>query len=270
MLLIAISIFSAFRFSEAYSRWWEARKLWDQLVSASRTFGRQVRTLLTAGRIHAISNLSEAQKLHEELICRQNAYVNALRLTLRQGTKLDSDENRWDELTGYLSKEELEAARGKANVPMSLLQNESNQLANTLGNDYSEQRLLLQFDETIHLLQDAQTGCERIKSTAFPDMVSYVSRLFVWVVAFLIPISVVGADHRISITDVAEVIVGTVMVMVFVFIERLARDLEEPFAGTAHDTPMSALSRNIEIDLLELLDKTEIPPKLAPDKGILL
>ncbi len=113
MLLLAISIFLAFRFSEAYSRWWEARKLWGQLVSASRTFGRQVRVLLTDSRIHAISNASEAKKLHEELIYRQIAYVNALRLTLRRGTKLDSGETRWDELTTYLSEEELDAVRKK-------------------------------------------------------------------------------------------------------------------------------------------------------------
>ena len=46
LLVSALSIFLAFRINEAYARWWEARILWGNFVSASRAFVRKVTTLI--------------------------------------------------------------------------------------------------------------------------------------------------------------------------------------------------------------------------------
>src|SRR5215212_574772 len=43
---LALAIFLGFRNNAAYDRYWEARKLWAELVHRSRTFARQVQTLL--------------------------------------------------------------------------------------------------------------------------------------------------------------------------------------------------------------------------------
>ena len=44
LLATIVGIFLAFRFNEAYARWWEARILWGGVVNNSRTFARQVTT----------------------------------------------------------------------------------------------------------------------------------------------------------------------------------------------------------------------------------
>ncbi len=46
LLVTALSIFLVFRVNEAYRRWWEARMLWGSIVNDSRSFCRQVLSLL--------------------------------------------------------------------------------------------------------------------------------------------------------------------------------------------------------------------------------
>src|SRR4051812_14553298 len=43
---LALAIFLGSRNSAAYDRYWEARKLWGDLVHRSRSFARQVQTLM--------------------------------------------------------------------------------------------------------------------------------------------------------------------------------------------------------------------------------
>ena len=43
--------------------------------------------------------------------------------------------------------------------------------------------------------------------------------------------------------------------------ERIGESTENPFEGSANDVPITAISRNIKIDLLEMLD---VPHQLKP------
>ncbi len=47
LLGIALSVFLGFRNNACYDRWWEARRVWGELVTASRTFARQTLVLET-------------------------------------------------------------------------------------------------------------------------------------------------------------------------------------------------------------------------------
>ncbi len=44
---IALAVFLGFRNNASYDRWWEARKLWGQLLNESRSLTRQALTLPT-------------------------------------------------------------------------------------------------------------------------------------------------------------------------------------------------------------------------------
>jgi putative membrane protein len=45
--------------------------------------------------------------------------------------------------------------------------------------------------------------------------------------------------------------------------------VEAPFENDIHDTPMTALSRTIEINLRQMLGETELPPAVQPVDGFL-
>lgn len=56
---------------------------------------------------------------------------------------------------------------------------------------------------------------------------------------------------------------------VFMFMEYVGDISENPFEGLLNDTPISTIIRNIEIDLKEMLDETDLPAKFSSYSGTL-
>ena len=54
---------------------------------------------------------------------------------------------------------------------------------------------------------------------------------------------------------------------VFTILEKAGATTEDPFEGRASDTPISTITRNIEIDLLEMLRSKTIPAPEEPKTG---
>lgn len=260
LMATVVGIFIVFRFNEAYQRWWEARILWGALVNDSRTVAREVITLLTPERVPNIGSPEDAAKLHTELVHRQLAYCNALRLSLR-------GQDSWDELAPFLSQDELSELKTYANKPTQLNRSQGERLAQVIGTDAAQQILLMQFDSTLNGLYDIQGGCERIKNTAFPDEVRFISRGLVWLSAIAVPIAFLSADREIRFVEVMAVM-G--IALSFMVVEQLGASLKNPFENDDNDTPMTALCRTIEIDLRQMLGETQIPPPIEPADGVLM
>jgi putative membrane protein len=260
MLATVVGIFIVFRFNEAYQRWWEARILWGALVNDSRTYAREVLTFLTPRRAPALDSDEAAYRLHRELIYRHIAYCNALRLSLR-------DQDSWEELAPFLDPAELEDLTKYANKPTRLNRTQGERAAEVLGTDVAQQVLLTQLDSTLSRLFDTQGGCERIKRTAFPDEVRFISRAMVWLSAVAIPVAFLSADNEIRVLEIVAVIV---IALSFMVVEQLGAALKNPFENQDNDTPMTALCRVIEIDLRQQLGETEVPPPIEPVDGVLM
>ena len=260
LLATVVGIFIVFRFNEAYQRWWEARILWGALVNESRSFAREVITLLSTERTPEIGSDRDVEALKRELVHRHLAYCNALRLSLR-------GQDTWNELAPFLSTGELSKLKRYANKPTQLNRMQGEVLARSLGLDTPQQLLLMRFDERLSRLYDIQGGCERIKNTVFPDQVRFISQALVWLGAIGVPVALLGTDHEIRVIEVLAVIVISLSFMV---VEQLGAALKNPFENEPNDTPMTALCRTIEIDLREQLGETEIPPPIEPTAGVLM
>jgi len=260
LLATVVGIFIVFRFNEAYQRWWEARILWGGLVNESRNFTREVMTFVTAKRVSGIQSDEAAKRIQKALVYRHLAYCNALRLSLRK-------QNSWEELGQFLSNEDMQDLAGYANKPTRLTFLQARQLDGLFGTDVSESILFRQLDSTINRLLDIQGGCERIKNTAFPDEVRFISRAMVWLSAIAIPIAFLGANTEIHALEVVAVVVISLSFMV---VEQLGAALKNPFENLDNDTPMTALCRTIEIDLRQQLGETDVPPPIEPVGGVLM
>ena len=260
LIATVVGIFIVFRFNEAYQRWWEARILWGGLVNESRSFAREVITLLTPRRVPGIGSEEDAAKLHTELVYRHLAYCNALRLSLRK-------QDTWEDLASFLGEDELTELKNYANKPTRLDRSQAERIAQVIGTDTAQQVLLMQFDSTLNRLYDIQGGCERIKNTAFPDEVRFISRGLVWLSAIAVPIAFLSADRHIRAIEVLAVIVISLS---FMIVEQLGASLKNPFENEDNDTPMTALCRTIEIDLRQQLGETKIPPPIEPIGGVLM
>jgi putative membrane protein len=249
LLVTALSIFLVFRLNEAYARWWEARTLWGSIVNGSRSFARQVTTLIAAD-----------PAVHRELVYRQIAWVNALRLTLRC-------EKEWEELRPLLPEGELESLTSAASKPTQLFQKQGERLAELGAAGQLSELSHVMIDGTLTGLYEAQGGCERIKNTPFPDRVSAFTHSVAWGLAIFIPLSILDKSNYF---DLIDMIVVPVMMMAFLITKQLGAELRDPFENLANDTPMTALCRSIEIDLRQQLGEREVPPPIQPVDGVLM
>jgi putative membrane protein len=57
---------------------------------------------------------------------------------------------------------------------------------------------------------------------------------------------------------------------IFTTLEKIGESTESPFEGSANDVPITAISRNIEIDLKEMFGMDNIPAPLKPENNILV
>src|SRR5215831_10767895 len=89
-----IGLIAGFRNASAYARWWEARTVWGGIVNSSRSFAREVLTMITTPEASSASQ-HELSHIKRKLVLFQIAYVHALRNHLR-GTP------PWPDLTGLV------------------------------------------------------------------------------------------------------------------------------------------------------------------------
>ncbi|MEW5852619.1 MAG: bestrophin family ion channel [Myxococcota bacterium] len=255
-LSTALAIFLAFRNNTSYDRWWEARKLWGQLINSSRSFARQVTTLLTVPAGGALSS-EELRGVQRELVHRQIAFAHALRFHLRKQPQL------LDEISALLSREELARAKTSRNVPAYLLQRQGERLAELSRQGLMNHHVLLALDRTLTELANVQGGCERIKNTPLPRQYDFYPRVFVYLYTVFLPFGLVAEMGW--LTPVVSVPIS----FLFKALEGVGAVNEDPFENRIQDTPLTALCRTIEVNLREVLGETDLPPALEPVDGYL-
>lgn len=248
-----ISILVAFRNTTSYARWWEARTLWGSIVNNSRSWGRQVTTVIrpSAGR-----DIAEVRQLQQKMIYYQIAWVHALRAHLR---RLEP----WNDISAFLSPQELASLRREKNVPVAIQQSQSIVLRDALDHSLIDAAQWRAMDESLNDLVDAQGGAERIKNTPMPRQYDYIPQLCVQIFCILLPLAM-GASMG-WFTPLGSALVG----FIFLALDKIGRDLEDPFDNTIHDIPLTSITRTIEINLRQMLGETNLPEQTVPVGDIL-
>ncbi len=243
----ALAIFLAFRNNTSYDRWWEARKLWGQLINSSRSFGRQILTFVETDAA------TRTQILH-----RQAAYAHALRLHLRGHLE------QMDGVQPLLNAEEFAKVRAAQNVPLKVLTLQAEQLAALRKSGALTEYSHVAIDHTLTVITDVQGACERIKNTPLPRQYDFFPRVFYWLYLVLLPFALV------SELGYRTIVLAVPIAFLFGVLEGIGRLNEDPFDNRITDTPMSALSRTIEINLRELNGESPLPAPLQPVDGFLM
>ncbi|WP_400193540.1 bestrophin family protein [Hymenobacter sp. B81] len=270
----AVAFYIGFKNNGSYDRFWEGRQIWGGIVNASRTWAIQVLEHITS-RVDALdlprempaATAAELTVRHRRLLYRHIAWCNALRLELRRqrGELWESD------VAPFLSAEESEFMRHRANPPVHLLRRQAAELRvlreeRGLLNDFQHITSMQTLDQLFTL----QGGCERIKNTPFPRQFAFYSFVFVSLFAVMLPL---GLLHEFELQGPRaiwlSVPISTLIAWVFNTIEAVGHTSENPFENQMNDVPMTALCRTIEIDLREMLGETELPPKILPIAEVL-
>ncbi len=253
----AIGIIVGFRNNSAYGRWWEARGLWGQIVNNSRSLARQVVTTMHvpehdgAGSEHGAVRQVQRRMVHYQI-----AYVQALRQQLRGLSP-------WEELERVLAGEDLSGIRGSKNVPLSLQQAMGQMLRMAKLRGWLDALEWQAMDRNLDDLADAQGGTERIKNTPMPKQYDYFPMLFVQIYCLLLPVGMV--ENLGWFTPLGSTLVG----FMFLALDKIGRDLEDPFDNTIFDVPLTAITTTIEINLRQLLGEMAVPEAEKPVRGVL-
>lgn len=252
----AIGVIVGFRNTSSYQRWWEGRILWGSIVNYSRTFARQTLTMISVPPEGSEEDRKCAEEVRQRLVSLQIAYVHSLRCQLR-------GQPAWPGLEPLFSAEQLETVRLQRNVPVFLQQEMSSLLAECLERRWLDSVRWSAIDQSLAALMNAQGGTERIKNTPMPRQYDYLPQLFVRLYCFLLPFGMVA--NLGMLTPVGSTLVG----LIFLALDEVGRDLENPFDNREHDVPMASISRTVEINLKQLLRQPEVPAPEAAVNGVL-
>ncbi|AKF79065.1 putative membrane protein [Myxococcus fulvus] len=334
VLAAALGVLLAFRNNSAYDRWWEARTLWGGVVNWSRSFARQVLTLLprpgstreelplselelaavpspllrsAVDRPAALNAIAGARasdgavrdrfgqarmptdakvsleniavldsppeeqrgiitKMVEsitedsrELIYAQMGFVHALRCHLRRQDPLP-------EIVRFFRPSVIEALREEHNIPSAILLWMATRLRRIYGQVSDPQKVVflhVTMDRTLSEMTNLLGACERIKNTPLPRQ--YDILLYVMTRAYLVLLPLGVVEELGWLTPLVTAIIA----FLFIGLDAVGRDIETPFEDDVSDTPMTALSRTIEINLRQMLGETELPQPVQPQKGLL-
>ncbi|MCA9078413.1 MAG: hypothetical protein KDA93_25525 [Planctomycetaceae bacterium] len=254
MIGLALGIFLGFRNNAAYDRFWEGRKLWGRLVNTSRSFTRQVLTLIGPQAGTLPDGLREFQ---EDLVYRMIAYVYALKHHLRKTSP-------FEELRQYLSAEEVAKLEQHQNVPIALLQDMGEHVRQAWDQGWITEYHLPIIEESLTTLTDIQGGCERIKNTPIPYAYTVLIHRLVAFYCFFLPFGIVKTVG--PLTPVVVLLISHA----FIGLDDIGDEIEDPFDTDPQALPLAALCRTIEINLLQAIDVEDLPEMLEPERSILL
>lgn len=249
----AIGVIVGFRNNSSYARWWEARILWGQIVNNSRSFARQVVSTLRSTRP---DEQPAVVSLQRTLIYHQIAYVHALRQHLRGLSP-------WAEFHLLLASTEVASLEHERNVPLALQKNIATMLRDARKAGWIDPQEWRAMDASLSHLIDAQGGTERIKNTPLPKQYDYFPMLFVQIYCLMLPIGMV--EKLGWFTPLGSTLVG----FMFLALEKIGRDLENPFNNTIYDLPLTSITNTIETNLRQMLGEAELPPQLKSVGGVM-
>ncbi|KAA8730919.1 bestrophin [Acinetobacter qingfengensis] len=242
---VILSIFIGFRNNACYDRWWEGRKLWGSLIANIRHMDRETLVLADTRR---------ERILHKTII-----FTNLLRDRLRYQTAHPTQFLEF----GRMNEHSVNKLNHLINAPQYMLNMIQKELVHALEAKEITDILYRQIVSHVVELGNVQAGCDRIASTPLPFAYSVLLNRAIYVFCFILPF---------SLGDIlglwTPILVGVIAYM-FLGLDALSAQLEEPFGTQENDLPLDSIVRLVERELLTAIGKTP-PPPMKPDQHNLL
>lgn len=247
---IALSIFLSFRNSACYERWWEARKLWGELLAVSRHLSRQS---------ELFEQRSEASKAtRRAMLMLSAALADETVKYLRGG---DCPNNSTVRL---LPGDVAAAIKASRHPPSEIINRIGRHLIDLKNGGIISDIEFLLLDRTLTRLADAVAACERLRNTPVPFGYTLLIHRTAHLFCFMVPFGF--ADVLGLVTPLAAGLVA----YTFFGLDALGDELEEPFGTMPNDLPIAAIATVIEIETRSMLGDTELPPMPKPVDHILM
>lgn len=240
--VLLLSVLLAFRNLQAYDRWWEARKLWGQLINDSRNLALKVKNYIAQ---------SESERYQSGLLIHR--FALALKYHLR------------DRRRGIAAPQFAEPGKTIQHWPAHIADRIFAQLRGWQTQSRMSDGQLIVIDPHARALMDVCGACERIQSSPVP--LSYRSLLRHGTLLYLLSAPWLMADDY----DYWSVLLNGLIAYFVLGIELTAESIEDPFGTDGDDLELTRYCETIRTSVEEILDvrlpapdaTVEIPANLA-------
>jgi ion channel-forming bestrophin family protein len=255
----AVAIFAAFRINAANARWAEARTQWATIQNSCRVLTRQLVAATTNSVATSAATPEAAASYRREIAGRLIAFAYLLGARLR-GTNESVAAEPW-------LRDDIQGVAGAADPANLVLQSVAVRVKDGVRAGLVGQFDPITLEPALGALNAAATTCQRIKHTPTARQYHFFTRVAIAAFSTLLPFGLLGA---LPPTDAWWTVPLTAVIAgVFIVLERVGAVLDAPFANTVNDVPISAISRDIERDLLEQLGDHPLPNPVPVVAGYL-
>lgn len=278
VLGIAVAFYLGFKNNASYDRSWEARKIWGSIVNNSRSFTAQ---------LLAYTKGEKAEELISEIVNRHIAWLTALRFQLRLEKEWEHTGERLNNmftpnvcelyfdrldhaLMSRICEEEFNSYKDKSNMATQILAKQSVRLQDLRDEEYYEDFRHMELQKMIHSFYEDQGKSERIKGFPFPRQYASIALWLTFIFAALIPFGLLDVFMANNSSVWLTIPISALIVWVFYLMEKIGDYSENPFEGTYNDVPITSIANAIEIDLKEMINAKDVPPKTEPVNGFLM
>ena len=221
-----IGLLLVFRTNTAYDRWWEGRKQWGALVNCTRNLSLKLNALLpleSTERNFFATGITD--------------YVYSVRDHLRN--KISSK--------GVENKEVMEIIESKNHKPNAIASLLYNKIVSLNKNQTISNEDLRMLDDELKEFTDVTGACERIKNSPIPYSYNNFIKKFIFIYVTTLPLGFV------PVFGYWTVPIAIFVFYIFVSLEILAEEIEDPFGTDENDLPIDDLSLKIKQNVDEIL-----------------
>lgn len=227
---LILGLLLVFRINAGYDRWWEARKIWGNIVNQSRNL--------------SIIILNYTNHCESEWLYKVTNYIILLPYLIKDYLRDNSDiewlRSRLDEKTF------LKFARSvnRPNLLSLLIANELNTVRNVSQLDSFA---FLRADEQREQLTNAQGACERILKTPMPFVMAVKSRRFILFFLLVLPFALI------NISPLITPWITFLVAYALLALDQISIELQNPFAiSNLSHLPLTQICQSIEANIIEL------------------
>lgn len=227
---IIMGLILVFRVNAGYDRWWEARKLWGNVVNCSRNLAIIITSYIEP------SNKGEIDKILGLIAAMPYLMKNNLRgiTSVAEVKHLLCDD----------TYAQLQQWQHRPNLISSKL---AEMLSQIQKSGKLNQFSFLKAEELREAIMDCQGACERILKTPMPFVMAIKSRRFILLFLIILPVALVNYSAYIN------PIVVTLVAYALFSLDRIGVELQNPFSieNLSH-LPLNDICSTIENNVMEI------------------
>lgn len=227
---LVLGLVLVFRVNAGYDRWWEARKIWGNVVNQSRNL--------------AIIATNYSKNKNGEWSSKLLNYIAALPYLMKSNLRGDASLDDMKHLVDPSIISILKQSNHKPNMLSSIIAQELN---DAHRNGDLDSFSFMQAEEKRALILDSQGACERILKTPMPFVMAVKSRRFIFSFILALPFALVSISLLVS-----PVITGLVAYALF-SLDQIGFELQNPFSEERlSHLPLNDICETIEKNISEI------------------